>query len=146
MVKILFVDVYSNAVWVTVVEPGRPIQVYVEPSTRIKPHHPVIWFLSFVSNIFPTSSKLHSYGTYSQNTGHSPARYPPFPPSLPAFNQVLKYGDLTANGRAGGRAGVKVDWAPMEATKDATNRPRCHSCIVSVFQEKQTIKERIGWD
>lgn len=87
---------------------------------------------------------LTSCRTYSQKTGHWPARYPPFPPSLPAFNQVLKYGDLTANGRAGGRAGEKVESAPMEATKDDTNRPRCHSCIVPVVQAK-TNNKRKDW-
>ena len=53
--------------------------------------------------------------THVQNTGHWPARYPPLPPFLPAFSHVLRYGDLTARGIAGGRAGEKLEVAPATA-------------------------------
>lgn len=71
--------------------------------------------------------------TYAQKFGHRPARYPPFPPSLPADCHVLMYGDLTANGSAGGRAGEKVDdpAACTADTKEATRRPKRCSCIVN---------------
>jgi hypothetical protein len=49
--------------------------------------------------------------THNQKIGHWPAKYPPLPPSLPADNHVLKYGDLTAKGNAGGLAGENVDTA-----------------------------------
>ena len=38
---------------------------------------------------------------------------------------------MTASGRAGGRAGVKVDCAPTEAMREPTSRPRRNSCIVT---------------
>lgn len=60
--------------------------------------------------------------TYDQKIGHSPARYPPLPPSLPADSQVLKYGDLTASGIAGGRAGEKLEVALAEAANTVTNK------------------------
>jgi hypothetical protein len=44
---------------------------------------------------------------------------------------VLRYGDLTARGIEGGRAGVKVDWAPIEVTKEATSRLRRYSCMMT---------------
>lgn len=45
---------------------------------------------------------------------------------------MLMYGDLTANGSAGGRAGEKVDdpAACTVDTKEATRRPKRRSCIV----------------
>jgi hypothetical protein len=65
--------------------------------------------------------------TNAQNFGHWPAScrtlakhmgvpitrltYPPFPPSLPACCQVLRYGFETARGIAGGLVGEKDDWA-----------------------------------
>lgn len=79
--------------------------------------------------------------TYCQNRGHCPGRYPPLPPSLPAFCQVLRYGDLTASGRAGGRAGVKVDWAPMEVTKEATSRPRRDSMLTGAGDCRKGLDE-----
>lgn len=41
--------------------------------------------------------------TYAQNCGQCPARDPPEVP----YSQVLRYGDLTAKGHAGGLAGLK---------------------------------------
>lgn len=58
--------------------------------------------------------------TYFQKAGHSPGKYPPFPPLLPAASHVLRYGDFTARGTAGGRAGLNVDWAPIEGRRERT--------------------------
>lgn len=51
------------------------------------------------------------------------------------------YGDLTANGSAGGRAGVKVDdpAAATEETREATRRPKNDFMMDSLLD----IKERV---
>ena len=49
---------------------------------------------------------------------------------MPADNHVLKYGDLTAKGRAGGLAGEKVDAAPTEDSREATDRQNERKCIM----------------
>lgn len=53
---------------------------------------------------------------------HCPGKYPPFPPSLPAANQALRYGLFTANGIDGGLAGVKVD-SPSTSPNPAPSAP-----------------------
>ena len=44
---------------------------------------------------------------------------------------MLRYGDLTANGRAGGLAGLKVDSAVTAEASEATKRPRRYKFIVN---------------
>jgi hypothetical protein len=68
--------------------------------------------------------------THFQKTGHSPGRYPPFPPLLPAFSHVLRYGDFTARGIAGGRAGLKVDRVPTEGRREMRSEIRSNKNIL----------------
>ncbi len=67
--------------------------------------------------------------THAQKVGHCPARYPPLPgppasASLPACCQQLMYGDFTANGIAGGRAGEKVEAAYDRQRQEAKGSTR----------------------
>ncbi len=60
--------------------------------------------------------------THVQKRGHWPGRTPLSPPSVRPLSQTLRYGDRTARGAAGGRAGEKVDLAstwPATASKAA---------------------------
>ena len=68
-----------------------------------------------------------------QKRGHCPARCPRSPPSVGESSQVLRYGERTASGTAGGRTGVNVDCAwTWQAAHAAMNRaPKrifCYNC------------------
>jgi hypothetical protein len=57
---------------------------------------------------------------------------------LPAFSQVLRYGDLTAKGIAGGLAGEKVDAAsPTEAARAAIAAATQESLIFYVSKNEE---------
>jgi hypothetical protein len=54
------------------------------------------------------------------------------PPSTPTFNQELRYGDLTARGIAGGRAGENVEAADDNVENVAEKAAKSEStCIVN---------------
>jgi hypothetical protein len=83
--------------------------------------------------------------TYVQWFAHCPARYP-LPSSLfPALSHVLRYGDLTARGIAGGRAGENVDFAsaidinPKTDSKMDTTKTTSDLAILSDFYHSNQI-------
>lgn len=72
--------------------------------------------------------------------------------SLPASNQVLRYGDLTARGSAGGRAGVNefTDAAKAATIEDAIifaamscSHPQM-KVVVAAVKRKERVLRRLG--
>lgn len=58
------------------------------------------------------------------------------PPSWPTSSHVLKYGDLTARGTAGGLAGEKVESPITETTNDAKHQARQRGRMIKISNKR----------